>query len=99
LTFEALREAGAEGGSLTRATYDWRIAAEKLLLRRLSALMKPIFRRNHEWAMERGRQSLLLELARRHASAAGDALVLAALPEPPPPTFPHNLRRRGRAAA
>ena len=97
-TFEALREATDPAGPLTRVTYDWRIAAEKLLLKRFSAVMKPIFGRNHQWAMERGRESLLLELARRHATSAGDAVVLAALPTPPPPTFPHNVWRRGRAA-
>ncbi len=32
------------------------------------------------------------KLARRHA--AGDPAVLAAIPGPPGPTFPHNLRRR-----
>ena len=96
-TFEAIREPGAEGAPLTRATYDWRIAAEKLLLRRLSFVMKPLFGRNHQWAMEQGRRSLLLELARRRAAAAGDAATLAVLPGPPPPTFPHNVLRRFRA--
>lgn len=97
-TFTPIREAGAPGGPLTHVEYDWRIAAEKLLLKRFSAVMKPIFGRNHQWAMERGRRSLLLELARRHAVAAGDQATLAALPSPPPPTFPHNVLRRGRAA-
>src|SRR5690349_14182164 len=40
-TFEALREPDADGGPLTRASYDWRIAAEKGLLRRLSVVLKP----------------------------------------------------------
>ena len=96
-TFAPIRPAGDPAGPLTRVTYDWRIAAQKVLLRRFSAVMKPIFGRNHQWAMERGRRSLLLEVARRHAVAAGDAAVLAALPEPPAPTFPHNVWRRGRA--
>ena len=98
-TFAPIRPAGDPAGPLTRVTYDWRIAAQKVLLRRFSAVMKPIFGRNHHWAMEQGRRSLLLELARRHAVAAGDAAVLAALPEPPPPTFPHDRWRRGRASA
>jgi hypothetical protein len=42
--------------------------------------------------MARGEESLRLELARRRA--AGDPTVLAALPAPPGPTFPHNLIRR-----
>jgi hypothetical protein len=75
---------------MTRVVYDWRISAEKGLLKKLSFLMKPIFAANHRWAMARGEESLKLELARRHA--AGDATVLAAIPAPPPATF--LFRRR-----
>ncbi len=32
-------------------TYDWKIRAEKPLLRYLSLLMKPIFSANHRWAI------------------------------------------------
>jgi hypothetical protein len=64
-------------------TYDWKIAAEKPILRDLSFIMKPIFEANHRWAMAKGEESLKLELARRHAvSAAERALV----PAPPPAT-------------
>jgi hypothetical protein len=72
-------------GPMTRAVYDWRVAAEKGLLRRLSFIAKPVFAANHRGAMARGEESLRLELARRHA--AGDAAVLAAIPAPPQPTF------------
>ena len=85
------------GGPMTEVEYDWRIRAEKGILRTFSVVMKPIFSANHHWAMAQGERSLRLELARRHA--AGDPAVLAAIPEPPGPTFPHNLRRRGRARA
>jgi hypothetical protein len=80
-------EAAADkpGGPRTRVVYDWRIRAEKGLLKRLSFLVKPGFAANHRWAMARGEESLRLELARRHA--ASDATVLAALPAPPGPTF------------
>lgn len=54
--------AASEG---TDVRFDWRIRAEKPLLRRLSWLMKPIFRANHAWAMRRGEESLRRELARR----------------------------------
>jgi len=77
-------------GPLTRVTYDWLIVAEKGVLKRLSVVMKPLFGANHRWAMARGEESLRLELARRRA--AGDPAILAALPPPPGPTFPHNLR-------
>lgn len=84
--------AGDSGGPRTRVAYDWRIVAEKGLLKRLSFLMKRIFAANHRWAMARGEESLRLELARRHA--ASDPLVLAAISEPPGPTFPFLIGRR-----
>jgi hypothetical protein len=73
-------------------TYDWRIVAEKGLLRRLSFVMRPLFGANHRWAMARGEESLRLELARRHAG--DDPVARASVPPPPPPTFPHNRRRQ-----
>jgi hypothetical protein len=82
---------GAPGGPSTRVEYDWRITAEKGLLKRLSFLVKPIFAANHRWAMARGERSLGLELARRHA--ASDATLLAAIPSPPSPTMSFLLRR------
>ena len=83
---------GQPGGPLTSVVYDWLIVAEKGLLKTLSPVMKPVFAANHRWAMAQGERSLRLELARRHAGA--DPAIQAALPEPPGPTFPHNLRRR-----
>jgi len=49
-------------------TYDWRIRAEKPLLRWLSPLLKPLFAANHRWAMAQGERSLARELARRAAA-------------------------------
>jgi hypothetical protein len=63
--------------------YDWNIRADKPLLRDFSFLMKPIFSANHHWAMEMGRRSLELELARRRARSAAE---LASIPPPPRPT-------------
>ena len=92
-TFTA--EDGAPGGiPLTRIEYDWRISAEKGLLKLLSPVMRPFFGANHRWAMERGERSLRIELARRRAG--GDAALLDALPPPPGPTF--TRRRRGTSA-
>jgi hypothetical protein len=81
-------------GPMTLVTYDWLVLAEKGVLKTLSGIMKPIFSANHRWAMARGERSLQLELARRHA--ANDPTVQAAIPAPPGPTFPHNLRWTGR---
>lgn len=57
-----------DGGEVD-ITYDWRIRAEKPLLRIFSPILKPIFSWNHRWAMARGEESLVRELARRAANA------------------------------
>jgi hypothetical protein len=71
-----------QDGDWVDVTYDWRVRADKPLLRRFSFLLKPIFAANHRWAMAQGEESLRLELARR--AAAEDELHL--LPLPPGPT-------------
>jgi len=73
-----------QDGEWVNITYDWRIAAEKPLLRHLSFLMKPIFSANHQWAMKKGEESLQLELQRRHAVTES---ARAAVPAPPRATF------------
>jgi hypothetical protein len=73
-----------QDGEWVNVTYDWRLRAEKPLLRRLSVLMRPIFEANHRWAMARGEESLRLELARRHATED----ERHRLPPPPGPTGP-----------
>jgi hypothetical protein len=60
--------------------YDWKILAEKPLLRTLSFIMKPIFEANHRWAMARGEESLKLELARRHAGSEAERALIPAPP-------------------
>ena len=47
--------------------YDWRVRADKPLLRYGSFLLKPIFAANHRWAMARGEESLRRELQRRRS--------------------------------
>lgn len=69
-------------------TYDWKIRAEKPLLRYLSPLLKPIFRANHHWAMAQGERSLKLELARRRATSDQER---ARIPPPPAPTTSSSL--------
>lgn len=68
-------------------TYDWKIRADKPLLRYLSALFKPVFSANHHWAMAKGEESLNLELARRHATSAVERAAIPA-PPGPVPTWP-----------
>jgi hypothetical protein len=50
--------------------FDWRLDANKPLIRYLSFLLKPIFAANHRWAMARGEEGLRSELARRQRRAS-----------------------------
>jgi hypothetical protein len=84
-----------QGGSQVDIIYDWKIKAEKPLLRYFSFIMKPIFSANHRWAMARGEESLKRELARRHATTAEE---LARLPAPPQATFTASNRREGSSS-
>jgi hypothetical protein len=77
-------------GPVVNITYDWRIQANKGVIRALSFLLKPIFAANHRWTMARGEESLKLELARRRARTPEEA---ARIPQPPGPGFPRNLGR------
>jgi hypothetical protein len=72
-----------QDGNYVNITYDWKIRADKPLLRTFSFMLKPIFRANHLWAMKMGEKSLQLELARRHARTETER---AMIPPPPPPT-------------
>ena len=67
-----------QDGEWVAITYDWKIYANKPLLKYLSFALRPLFAMNHRWAMARGERSLELELRRR----AGEGGV----PEPPAPT-------------
>jgi hypothetical protein len=93
-TFAA--ETAADGAPSTAITYDWRIRAEKPLLRRLSWLLKPVFAANHRWAMARGEESLKLELLRRRAASDAER---SRIPGPPPPTTTSSLPLMAGAAA
>ncbi|MCB8942275.1 MAG: SRPBCC family protein [Ardenticatenaceae bacterium] len=74
-------------GDITHVTYDWKISAEKPLLRIFSPIMKPIFSANHHWAMQKGEESIKLELLRRRAATPAER---ATVPPPPPATFPNG---------
>ena len=70
--------------SFVNVTYDWTIRANKPIIEKLSFLLKPIFRSNHNWTMKRGEESLKLELLRRRAKSADE---LAQVPTGPRPSF------------
>ncbi|HEX6290867.1 MAG TPA: hypothetical protein VFZ66_16905 [Herpetosiphonaceae bacterium] len=77
-----------QDGPWVDIVYDWKIRADKPLLRRFSFLLKPIFAANHRWAMRVGEESLNLELARRRATSAEER---SRIPAPPPPTTTSSL--------
>lgn len=45
-----------DGG--THVRFDWRVHADKSLLRVLTPLLRPLFRWNHAWAIARAREGL-----------------------------------------
>ena len=71
-----------QDGAFVDVTYDWRVRAEKPLLRNFSSLLRPLFEANHRWAMAQGEDSLRLELSRRRAVSDAE---LAAIPPPQGP--------------
>src|SRR5579859_1796727 len=78
-----------QDGVFADIVYDWRVRADKPILRYGSFIFKPIFAANHRWAMARGEESLKLELLRRHAHTPQE---LAAVAPAPPPTFMPRAR-------
>lgn len=78
-----------QDGPETVITFDWRVSAEKPLLRRLTWLLKPAFSANHRWAMARGEESLALELRRRRHHDDPQTV-----PRPPDATFRQLARRK-----
>ena len=54
-----------QDGEFVDIIYDWKISADKPLLKNLSFLLKPVFEANHRWAMAKGEESLKVELVRR----------------------------------
>jgi Polyketide cyclase / dehydrase and lipid transport len=70
-------------GAWTLVEYDWRVRAEKPLLKILSPVFRPILAWNHRWAMRVGEESLRRELARRRAATPEER---DRIPPPPGPT-------------
>ena len=71
-----------QDGRFVAITYDWRVRADKPLLRNLSFVLKPLFEANHRWAMAQGETSLRLELARRRAMSDEARASVPASPGP-----------------
>jgi len=71
-----------QDGRFVNITYDWTIRANKSVIEKLSFLLKPIFRSNHHWTMNRGQESLQLELLRRRAKSEPELARIPAGPRP-----------------
>lgn len=71
-----------QDGAWADVTFDWKLTANKPLLRVLSPLFRPAFEANHRWAMEQGRKSLELELARYRSATVEE---MNAIPQPASP--------------
>jgi hypothetical protein len=82
-----------QDGPFVNVTYDWTIRANKPIIDKLSFLLKPIFRSNHNWTMKRGEESLKLELLRRRVQTPEEA---AAIPLPPQPSLVVRLLQLNR---
>jgi hypothetical protein len=80
-------------GEWANIIYDWKIRADKPLLRYFSFLFKPLFAANHRWAMRKGEESLKLELARRHAATPEERERIP----PPPSSTLRAFAKSGRA--
>src|SRR5436190_3066539 len=85
-----------QDGNFANVTYDWTIKANKPIIEKLSFLLKPIFRSNHNWTMRRGDESLRLELMRRRAKTTEEA---SAMPAPPRPSLAVRLFQLNRHRA
>ncbi len=59
-----------QDGEWVVVTYDWTVLVTKQWMIVLAPLLKPVFAWNHKWAMQRGHEGLVRELARRAGRAA-----------------------------
>jgi hypothetical protein len=86
-----------QDGRFVDLTYDWRVRADKPLIRQWSFILRPLFEANHRWAMRQGEESLSLELLRRRATS--DAARRGVPPPPGPVTLAGVGLLAGAAAA
>jgi hypothetical protein len=56
-----------QDGDSVVVNYDWTVLATKKWMKALAFLLNPVFVWNHRWAMQRGLEGLVRELARRTA--------------------------------
>lgn len=61
-----------QDGEYVDMAFDWKVAADKPLLRYLTPVLRPVFAANHRWAMQQGEISLREELIRYRARVPED---------------------------
>jgi hypothetical protein len=71
-----------QDGPIVNVTYDWTIRARKPIVDKLSFLLKPVFKSNHNWTMRRGEESLKLELLLRRAQSEKESAAVLVPPQP-----------------
>jgi uncharacterized protein YndB with AHSA1/START domain/mannose-6-phosphate isomerase-like protein (cupin superfamily) len=59
----------------THVRFDWRVLADRKLLRTLTPLLRPVFRWNHNWAIARAMEGLEPFARKTAASAPADAVL------------------------
>jgi hypothetical protein len=69
-----------QDGEYADVSFAWKVTVEKPLIRYLSFFLRPAFEANHRWAMEQGRRSLELELARYRAETVQEMNLIPAAP-------------------
>jgi hypothetical protein len=72
----------AADGEWVDIVYRWQVTGNKMLWRTTSWALRPLFEANHDWAMQRGEESLRLELARRRATSDAERDAVPAPPQP-----------------
>jgi uncharacterized protein YndB with AHSA1/START domain len=70
----------------THVRFDWRVFADRKLLRALTPLLRPVFRWNHNWAIARAMEGLEPYARAAAQSAAAETVAIPALPDDPVPS-------------
>jgi uncharacterized protein YndB with AHSA1/START domain len=67
----------------THVRFDWRVYADRKLLRTLTPLLRPVFRWNHNWAIARAMEGLEPYAQRMARSASAETVTLPAITSRP----------------
>jgi uncharacterized protein YndB with AHSA1/START domain len=65
----------------THVRFDWRVYADRKLLRTLTPVLRPVFRWNHNWAIARAMDGLEPYARGTAESAAAETVAIRALPD------------------